>query len=272
VPEVQAAYLQNYIYSSRSSETKMVREFTNIQQASSAAVAYIVDLAGSAVRDKGFFTLVLAGGSTPRQTYELLSAAANAEQMPWQQSHFFWGDERWLPANHPESNFCMADKALLSRVPIPAHNIHRITTGHKNPETGAELYERHLRDFFHLQGRAGMKSNVKDMAIPSFDLVLLGMGTDGHTASLFPGSSLLEEKKKWVAAVPEGVGSPPVARITLTLPLLNGAENVIFLTSGSRKRAILDTILTRPEEAVELYPAARIKPAGNLVWLASAEG
>jgi 6-phosphogluconolactonase len=249
----------------------MVREFANIQQASSAAVKHIMDLAVSAVRDKGYCTIVLAGGSTPRRTYELLSADANAEQMPWQQSHFFWGDERWLAANHPDSNFCMADKALLSRVPIPAHNIHRITTGHKNPETGAELYEKHLRDFFHLMGRAEMKSHVEDMTIPNFDLVLLGMGTDGHTASLFPGSSLLEEKKKWVAAVPEGAGSPPVARITLTLPLLNGAENVVFLISGSRKRAILDTILTRPKEAEELYPAARIKPAGNLIWLAAAE-
>jgi 6-phosphogluconolactonase len=250
----------------------MIREFTNIQQASSAAVKRIIDLAGSAVRKKGFCTIVLAGGSTPRKTYKLLSASANAEQISWQQSHFFWGDERWLASSHPDSNFCMADKALLSRVPIPAGNIHRITTGHKNPETGAELYEKHLRDFFHLMAPTSRKSDAGDMTIPNFDLVLLGMGTDGHTASLFPGSILLEEKKKWVAAVPAGVGSPPVARITLTLPLLNGAENVIFLIAGSRKRALLDTILTRPAEAEALYPAARIKPAGNLLWLTAIEG
>jgi 6-phosphogluconolactonase/glucosamine-6-phosphate isomerase/deaminase len=98
------------------------------------------------------------------------------------------------------------------------------------------------------------------------------MGTDGHTASLFPGSNLLEEKKKWVAAVPAGEGSPPVARITLTLPVLNRAKNILFLLAGSPKREILNTILTRPDEAEALYPAARIKPAGNLVWLVAAQG
>ena len=112
-----------------------------------------------------------------------------------------------------------------------------------------------------------MHSGGEVMAVPSFDLVLLGMGTDGHIASLFPGSHLLEEKRRWVAAVPEGAGSPPCARITLTLPVLNGAKNILFLISGSRKREILDTILLRPREAEKLYPAARIKPAGNLIWL-----
>jgi 6-phosphogluconolactonase len=258
--------------SSRSSATEMIREFANIQQASSAAVKQITDIAGSAVRARGFCTIVLAGGSTPRQTYEFLSAAANAAKMPWQQSHFFWGDERWLASSHPDSNYHMAHNVLLSKVPVPSRNIHRITTRHKNPETAAALYEKHLRDFFHLKTRAGMKSNDLNMSIPSFDLVLLGMGTDGHTASLFPGSDLLEERKKWVAAVPPGVGSPPVARITLTLPLLNQAENVIFLIAGNRKRAILDSILTRPAEAEALYPAARIKPVGTLLWLAAAEG
>jgi 6-phosphogluconolactonase len=250
----------------------MVREFTNIQQASSAAVKHIITIAGSAVRDKGFCTIVLAGGSTPRQTYELLSADANAEQMPWQQSHFFWGDERWLPANHPESNYCMAHEALLSRVHVPPNNIHQITTSHRTPETAAELYENHLRVFFHLMNPAVQKNDAENMTVPDFDLVLLGMGTDGHTASLFPGSSVLEERTKWVAAVPAGTGSPPVARITLTLPLLNRAKNVIFLIAGRRKRALLDTILARPAEAKALYPAARIKPEGALLWLAALEG
>jgi 6-phosphogluconolactonase len=250
----------------------MVREFVNIQQASSAAVKHIINIAGSAVRDKGFCTIVLAGGSTPRQTYELLSADAYAEQMPWQQSHFFWGDERWLPPDHPDSNYCMAHTALLSRVMVPANNIHQITTGHRTPEISADLYEKHLRDFFYLMNRASQKNDAEKMTIPGFDLVLLGMGTDGHTASLFPGSHLLEEKTKWVVAVPAGIGSPPVARITLTLPLLNGAKNIIFLISGKRKRALLDTILARPAEARALYPAARIKPGGTLLWLAAREG
>jgi len=240
----------------------MVREFANIRQASAAAVNIMIDLARSAVAARGFFTFVLAGGSTPRQAYELLAAAANAARMPWQQSHFFWGDERWLAADHPDSNFSMADKALLSRVPVPAANIHRITTGHSDPETGAGLYEKHLRDFFR----------SRDLPVPRFDLVLLGMGTDGHTASLFPGSDLLEEKKKWVAAVPPGAGAPPVARITLTLPVLNRARNICFLIAGKKKKEILHTILTRPQEAEALYPAARVKPAGSLVWLVAATG
>ena len=250
----------------------MIREFANIQEASSAAVEHIMDLARTAVMDKGFCSIVLAGGSTPQKTYELLSANAHAEQMPWQQSHFFWGDERWVTSTHPDSNFSMADKALLSKIPVPPGNIHQITTTHKNPEAAALIYEKNLRDFFQMMGPAEMKNITGDTTIPSFDLVLLGMGKDGHIASLFPGSDLLEEKKKWVAAVPEGAGSPPVARITLTLPVLNRAKNIIFLIAGSRKKAILDTILTRPEEAEKLYPAARIKPAGNLVWLAAEKG
>lgn len=245
----------------------MVREFANIQQASSAAAKYILDLARSAVMDKGFCTIVLAGGSTPKLTYKILSEPVNAEQMPWQQCHFFWGDERWVAMTHPDSNFAMVDKALLSKVHIPPQNIHQITTGHTSPEIAAEIYEKHLRDFFHLNPMAEIKSPADDTPLPKFDLVLLGMGPDGHTASLFPGTNLLEEKKKWVAAVPHGPGTIQVPRITLTLPVLNQADNILFLISGSKKREVLDTILTWPEESKKHYPAARIKPAGNLVWL-----
>ena len=250
----------------------MVLKFANIRQASSAAVNYIINLAQKAVLDKGFCTIVMSGGSTPQLMYTLLGEPANAEQMPWQQSHFFWGDERWVASTHPDSNYAMAHKTLLSKIHIPPQNIHQIATGNSNPEVGAEMYEKHLRDFFYANPLAEMKNVAGDITLPSFDLVLLGMGTDGHTASLFPGSLLLEEKKKWVAAVPEGTGSPPVARITLTLPVLNGAKNILFLISGSKKKEILDTILTRPGEAEKLYPAARIRPTGNLVWLVTETG
>jgi 6-phosphogluconolactonase len=250
----------------------MIREFTDIQQASSEAVRHILDLARSAVLDKGFCTIVLAGGSTPQLTYEILSSPPQAEQMPWQHCHFFWGDERWVASMHPDSNFSMADKALLSKVPVPPRNIHRIVTEYQNPDIGAEMYEKHLHHFFHQTLPAATKTPASREPVPGFDLVLLGMGTDGHTASLFPGSPLLEERKKWVVPVPAGTGDPPVARITLTLPVLNRARNVLFLISGSKKKAILKTILSRPDEAQRLYPAARVKPAGNLVWLAAAEG
>jgi len=245
----------------------MIQQFQNIEQVSNAAVRRIIEIARTAVAAKGFCTIVLAGGKTPQLTYEYLGNAPASQQIFWQQIHFFWGDERWLAASHPDSNFFMANKALLARVPIPHNNIHRINTGSANPEMGAEMYEKHLRAFF-LQRPSGAENKMAgDMSFPSFDLVILGMGTDGHTASIFPGSNLLEEEKKWVAAVPQGIGAPPVARVTLTLPVLNRAENTLFLISGNRKREILHAILTRPAEAEAIYPAARIKPAGSILWL-----
>lgn len=244
-----------------------VQNFENIEEASKAAAEQIIRFAGAAIAEKGFFTIVMAGGQTPQQTYELLGEPSMAEQMAWQQSHFFWGDERWVPSGHPESNFSMAHRALFSKVPIPASNIHQISTGHLYPETGATMYEKHLHDFFYSTPLTETSRTNGDITFPSFDLVLLGMGNDGHTASLFPGSDLLEEKKKWVAAVTENVGSPPVPRITFTLPLLNQAKNVIFILAGSKKREILDTILHQQEKAEPAYPAALVKPEEKLIWI-----
>jgi 6-phosphogluconolactonase len=245
----------------------LVQQFKNVEQASIAVVQHIVALAKSAVLDKGFCTIVLAGGRTPQQTYEFLSKPSSADQMPWQQSHFFWGDERWVASTHPDSNFSMAHKALFSKVHIPPQNIHQIPTGHQNPEIGAEMYEKHLRDFFHLKPLTETIRISDNITFPSFDLVLLGMGTDGHTASLFPGSNFLDEKEKWVAAVPKDTGSPPVPRITLTLPVLNQAKNILFLLSGKRKREILDTFLDKPEDVEIVYPAAHVKPREKLIWI-----
>jgi len=247
----------------------MVRQFTNIQQASRAAVEYILKIAAHAVMARGFCTIVLAGGSTPRLTYEMLSEPVNAAQMPWQKCHFFWGDERWVAAAHPDSNFALADRVLITKVRVPPQNIHRITTEHTSPEIAAAEYEKHLRDFFYPRSKVDKKDSPTDLPPPSFDLVLLGMGPDGHTASLFPGTDLLEENNKWVTSVPSGVGTPPVPRISLTLPIFNQAKNILFLISGNRKRKVLDTILTRPAEAEKLYPAARIRPVGSLIWLAA---
>jgi len=244
-----------------------IRQFKNVKQASFAVVKQIVNCARSAVSEKGFCTIVLAGGKTPRQTYELLSEPASADQMPWQQSHFFWSDERWLASNHPDSNFFMARNALFSKINIPPQNIHQIFTGHKAPETGAEMYEKHLRDFFHTKPLTETVRVSEDLTFPCFDLVLLGMGADGHTASLFPDSNYLDEKKNWVTAVKEDTGSPPVPRITLTLPVLNQAKNILFLLSGSKKREILNTILDKPEIAERLYPAAHVKPRESLIWI-----
>ena len=244
-----------------------VRQFKDLEQASITVVQQIINCARSAVSEKGFCTIVLAGGKTPRRAYELLSKPPSADQMPWQQSHFFWGDERWLASNHPDSNFSMAWDALFSKVHIPPQNIHQISTGHNTPEIGAEIYENHLRDFFHSKPLSETVRVAENITFPSFDLALLGMGTDGHTASLFPGSNLLEEEKKWVTAINKNTGSPPVSRITLTLPVFNQAENIVFLLSGGLKREILDTILKKPERAEMLYPAAQVKPRGSLLWI-----
>jgi 6-phosphogluconolactonase len=245
----------------------LVQQFNNIGEASIAVYDQIVDIANSAVSAKGFCTIVLAGGKTPQKTYELLSKPSRTDQMPWQQCHFFWGDERWLVPEDPDSNFFMAHNALFSKVQIPPQNVHQIPTGHQTPEIGAEMYEKHLRDFFHSKPLTESIKVSENRTFPSFDLILLGMGTDGHTASLFPGSNYLEEKEKWVTAVEEGVGSPPVPRITLTLPVLNQTKNILFLLSGNEKKKILDTILDKPEEAEKLYPAAHVKPRGNLIWV-----
>jgi 6-phosphogluconolactonase len=247
-----------------------VRQFKNVEQASIAVVGQIVSSAKSAILEKGFCTIVLAGGRTPRHAYELLSEPSWANQMPWEKSHFFWGDERWLASTDPDSNFSMAQNALFSKVHIPPANIHQIPTGHRSPEIGAEMYEKHLRNFFYSKPLTETIRISEDITFPSFDLVLLGMGADGHTASLFPGSNFLDEKKKWVTAVKEDTGSPPVPRITLTLPVLNQAKNIFFLLAGNKKREILDTVLDTPEKAL-LYPAAHVKPRGNLIWLAAEE-
>lgn len=245
----------------------MTREFADIRQAGRAAVAYIIKIAKAAVMEKGFFTLVLSGGSTPKTMYAMLSEPANAEQVAWQQTHVFWGDERWVPPTHPDSNYRLAEKELLSKIPLPSENIHQITTGYASPEIAAEIYEKNLRDFFGSTSQVEMNAPTADLSLPRFDLVLLGMGQDGHTASLFPGTDILKEKEKWVAAVPEARGVPQVPRITLTLPVLNQAQNILFLISGKRKKEVLKTILAHPGDAERLYPAAHIRPDGNLIWL-----
>jgi 6-phosphogluconolactonase len=177
-----------------------------------------------------------------------------------------------LPLSHPDSNFALVHETLFTRINVPERNIFPIPTGEGTPGEAAALYEKRLRDFFRDRLPAAAKCGSGTGDFPAFDLALLGMGTDGHTASLFPGSPLLAEQNKWVVAVPEATGSPPVARITMTLPVFNRAVNVLFLIAGKDKLKILETIKARPQEAGERYPAARVRPAGNRVWLAAEKG
>ncbi len=194
------------------------------------------------------FTLALSGGGTPRRLYELLAGPPYRDVFPWQRTHLFWGDERFVPRDDESSNYRMVRDAMLSRAPIPATNIHPVPIEGLTPEAAASDYERELKSFY---GAARL-----DRARPLFDVNLLGLGPDGHTASLFPGTAVLEERERWVAAV---VGSKPT-RITLTYPALESSRHVAFLVAGKEKREIL----SRFQRGEHTLPAARVRPTGTL--------
>ncbi|MCG6916021.1 MAG: 6-phosphogluconolactonase [Deltaproteobacteria bacterium] len=236
-----------------------IRTYPSLEDLSRAAADYICETAEEAIKERNIFTLVLSGGSTPRLLYEELASQPISPRIDWQRTHLFWGDERFLPPDHPDSNFALAFKSLISKVDLPPSNINRILTESRSAHAAAEAYEETLRHFF--RPPAGSE---EDMNFPSFDLVLLGLGRDGHTASLFPGDAALEETYRWVVAVDGATASPPVPRITLTLPVLNQADCVVFLVSGSRKKGVFEEILNNPATAA--YPAARVRPSGRLLW------
>ncbi len=236
-----------------------VRRYPDLEHLSNAAAEFICSLADEGSNKSGLFTIALSGGKTPKSLYANLARPLYTTRMSWSHIHLFWGDERCVPPDHPESNFSMAFRALISKVPIPVQNIHRIPAETEPPEEAAEAYEAVLREFFSSRRKAG--------PISTFDVILLGVGKDGHTASLFPGDQALEEKKRWVTAVRAPQGSPPVPRITLTLPLINGARWVLFMVSGSGKREVVRSILQDPLLAAQRFPAARVNPGGRVVWL-----
>jgi 6-phosphogluconolactonase len=205
------------------------------------------------------FTVALSGGSTPKGLYTLLAREPYRSQVPWSLVHVFWGDERCVPPDHAESNYKLAHDALLSQVPIPETNIHRVSTEHGDCAGAAADYAQELVTFFGLEGRA----------LPHFDLLLLGVGDDGHTASLFPGKPALNERDALVVASPPGRLPPQIDRVTLTLPVLNAARQVVFMATGPGKRDIVTRILAGVDATDgELLPAQRVRPAdGTLIWI-----
>jgi 6-phosphogluconolactonase len=233
-----------------------IRILADAAELSRAAAAEFARLAGEAVRAGGRFTVALAGGSTPRDAYTLLAEDPSLRnQIPWDRTHCFWGDERPVPPDHPESNYCMAGEAMLSKVPIPQENVHRIRGESRDTARAAQEYERTLRDFFQLPKEE----------FPRFDLVLLGLGPDAHTASLFPGTRALRERRR--LAVSNWVEQLDTERITLTPPVLNGAACVIFLVSGEEKATALKAVLEGKPDPDRL-PAQMIRPErGALIWL-----
>jgi len=219
------------------------------QELFQAAAAEFIALASTAIRDHRKFTVALSGGSTPKSLYSVLARSA----LPWDKIFFFWSDERHVPPDHPESNYRMAKEALLSKVPVPPKNIFRVRAEEKDANVVAKDYEEALRSFFGL--RPG--------EFPRFDLILLGLGPDGHTASLFPNTAALNETKLLVVA--NWVEKFKANRITFTYPVLNNAACVIFLVSGADKADMVRTVL---EDGRADLPSQRVHPVnGRLLWL-----
>lgn len=215
----------------------------------------LVQAIGRVADERGLCRLVLAGGNTLRRIYHRLGESPFREQIPWNALNLYWGDERAVPPDHPDSNYRMVREALLDHVPIPEEQIHRIPSEHP-PEKAACLYEQELMKQF--QGR-----------FPEFDIILLGLGTDGHTASLFPNSRLLQNTEDWVAT--GYVSQERGWRISLTLPVLNRGERIYFLVSGKRKASIVRTIFNLSKPSY-LYPASLIQPKhGELHWFLDVE-
>ena len=235
--------------------TREIRFFESLGAANRELAANLAAILQTEAATKGHATLVLTGGSTPQGLYQELAAAP----LPWRQIHLFWGDERFVPQDHPDSNYRMAKTTLLDRLELPPANIHPMVTGlDVTPTAAAARYEQALREFFGLRA-------TDSPLFPVFDCVLLGMGTDGHAASLFPGSPQLAERQRWTVATAPA-GTPSIPRITLTLPVLNHARRVIFLISGPRKRQILDEIVGATATAMLHYPAARIDTPTQILW------
>src|ERR1700722_539869 len=201
----------------------------------------------------GRFAIALSGGSTPKRLYQLLAASPLREAGPWERLHLFFGDERFVRWGHPDSNYGMARDAMIAHVPIPPDNVHGIPY-EGSPADAAQAYERVLKSYYG--------SDTLDPTRPLFDVVLLGMGPDGHTASLFPGKPALEERHRWVIEVPEPGLSPHVPRVTLTYPALDSAKSVAFVAAGAEKTAVMRRGLAREWEP----PSARVSPVGELVW------
>jgi 6-phosphogluconolactonase len=229
------------------------RVFPDLDGLSRDALEELLRSMQDAIKQRGRFGIALAGGHTPAKLYALWAEAANhGVKTPWDRVHFFWGDERYVPDTSPLSNYRMTRETLIAHVPIPPANVHAIRTDFPRPEDAAAAYESELRKFF-------------GAAPPALDLQLLGLGPEGHTASLFPGSPALEEKKRWVAAVE--VPAKPPQRLTLTPVVLNEARKTLFLVSGEDKRGIVSALRSEPDSRPSQYPAGRIRPSGSLLWL-----
>jgi 6-phosphogluconolactonase len=227
--------------------------YPDIHTLSQHAAEYVVRIANESIALHGHFTIALTGGTTPKEMYSLLGSEPFRRQIDWRLVHIFWEDERCVPHNSPESNSYLAQEVLLNKISIPGSQIHRMPADQPDREAASQAYTLEMQHTFGTNG------------IPSFDLIHLGMGPEGHTASLFPHQASLHEKQRLV--MPVSVPKPPPDRLTFTPPLLNAAKNVLFLVTGSDKADALQAVLEgeyQPEE----YPAQIVRPTnGEVVWM-----
>jgi 6-phosphogluconolactonase len=246
----------------KTSQKPLIEVHARPSDLAEAATEHFITLAEHAVAQRGRFAVALSGGATPRATYEELARVSVPRQVDWEHIHVFWGDERCVAPSHADSNYRMAREALLKQVSVPSQNIHRIR-GEIGPAEAAREYEEELRKFFAGPARHGKPGATPQW--PRFDLILLGLGKNGHTASLFPGTAALDERRRWVAA--NHVDDIGAWRITLTLPVINSAADVLFIVSGTEKAEVVSTVLGGKRRRSPL-PAQMIEPAnGRLLWL-----
>ena len=229
--------------------------YPDLANLSRAAAAQFAELAASAVTLRGKFTVALSGGNTPKELYHLLASDFRT-QLPWDRIHAFWGDERYVPFGDLSSNYGTARVAFLDPVGMPDSNIHPMPTSFADPAEAAAVYETTLRSFF-------------SDSPPAFDLILLGMGSDGHIASLFPSSPALADTSRWVVGVE--VDAVPPRRLSLTLPVINGARAVIVLVAGEEKRDAVRNVLVRAKKARRGLPATLLEGRGEVHWLLDRE-
>jgi len=235
-----------------------LRIYPDLQALSAAAAAEILKGCENALGERGVFTLVLSGGYTPRALYQLL-ATEYGDRLSWRRVHLFFGDERYVPVSSPESNYRMAYDTFISRIPIPEGNVHPIPTDGGDPAADAESYEDEIKVFLAVRELEG------------FDLVLLGLGEDGHTASLYPGDPVLDEKERWIAAVTAPPGHGTRRRITMTLPAINSARQALFLLSGAGKRKAVKELIETTASDAKACPAALVQPRERVLWLVDKE-
>ena len=217
--------------------------------AASLAESLAAFIVGRSAESNGPFALNLSGGSTPKRLYEVLGSDIVRTKIDWSRVHLFFGDERFVPHDHPDSNYRMVREALVAKVPIPRENVHAVDTAAATPEAAAAAYERELKSF--------LGKDTLDIWRPVFAVTLLGLGDDGHTASLFPGTDALRERDRWVTAV---VGAKPEPRITMTFPVLASSRDVVFVVAGAAKRAMLKRLIDRDPG----IPASNVEAQGKL--------